>query len=190
MIATKAKIGKCGATGRSGKPCGYSAGWGTDHVGTGRCKLHTGSTRNGKLAAVKEEAAEFAAANLSIADAGELDPTDNLVLSVTLAEGVMRFYREKARNGDPGAAEQYLAALDRLNRFSKAAVDGKVAERLAAVGERAGEQVALICEEALAVLVKAGVRLTNAQRTAYANAIGDGLERLEGDPLTIEAGDG
>lgn len=37
----------CGAIGRqTGKPCRRPAGWGTDHVGVGPCKLHLGSTRN------------------------------------------------------------------------------------------------------------------------------------------------
>ena len=34
----------CGAKTNSGKPCGRPAGWGTDHVGQGRCKLHGGAT--------------------------------------------------------------------------------------------------------------------------------------------------
>lgn len=35
----------CGATKRDGSegPCGLPAGWGTDHVGEGRCKLHGGN---------------------------------------------------------------------------------------------------------------------------------------------------
>ena len=32
----------CGAKTRSGTPCKQKAGWGTDHVGEGRCKLHGG----------------------------------------------------------------------------------------------------------------------------------------------------
>jgi len=34
----------CNATTRDGDPCQLPAGWGTDHVGEGRCKLHGGST--------------------------------------------------------------------------------------------------------------------------------------------------
>ncbi len=35
----------CGAkTKSSGKPCQRPAGWGTDHVGIGKCKLHGGAT--------------------------------------------------------------------------------------------------------------------------------------------------
>jgi hypothetical protein len=32
----------CGAKTRSGTPCQLPAGWGTDHPGEGRCKLHGG----------------------------------------------------------------------------------------------------------------------------------------------------
>lgn len=35
---------KCGATTRAGTPCQQKAGWGTDHVGEGRCKLHGGAS--------------------------------------------------------------------------------------------------------------------------------------------------
>jgi hypothetical protein len=35
-------VPKCGAKTRSGGTCGQKAGWGTDHVGEGRCKLHGG----------------------------------------------------------------------------------------------------------------------------------------------------
>lgn len=34
----------CGATNRNGDPCGLRAGWGTDHVGEGKCKLHGGAS--------------------------------------------------------------------------------------------------------------------------------------------------
>ncbi len=34
--------GICGARNRKGHPCKLPAGWGTDHVGQGRCKLHGG----------------------------------------------------------------------------------------------------------------------------------------------------
>jgi hypothetical protein len=39
---------KCGAETRSGGNCGRPKGWGTDHVGFGNCKLHAGSTPNGR----------------------------------------------------------------------------------------------------------------------------------------------
>ncbi|KIL36217.1 hypothetical protein SD71_09735 [Cohnella kolymensis] len=35
----------CEAKGRGGKPCQRPAGWGTSHVGVGRCKLHGGASK-------------------------------------------------------------------------------------------------------------------------------------------------
>lgn len=35
-------LSKCGAKNRAGTPCNRPAGWGTDHPGEGRCKLHGG----------------------------------------------------------------------------------------------------------------------------------------------------
>lgn len=35
---------RCGAKTRAGTPCQQKAGWGTEHVGTGRCKLHGGKS--------------------------------------------------------------------------------------------------------------------------------------------------
>lgn len=37
----------CGAKTRSGDKCKHEAGWGTDHVGTGRCRLHGGCSPKG-----------------------------------------------------------------------------------------------------------------------------------------------
>ena len=35
----------CGAKTRAGTPCQQPAGWGTHHVGDGRCKLHGGASK-------------------------------------------------------------------------------------------------------------------------------------------------
>ena len=40
---------KCGAKTRAGTPCQQPAGWGTEHPGTGRCKLHGGASLRGHL---------------------------------------------------------------------------------------------------------------------------------------------
>ena len=34
----------CGAKNRNGEPCKLKAGWGTDHLGEGRCKFHGGKS--------------------------------------------------------------------------------------------------------------------------------------------------
>lgn len=38
----------CGAKNRKGTPCQLGAGWGTDHAGQGRCKLHGGRSLAGR----------------------------------------------------------------------------------------------------------------------------------------------
>ena len=45
----------CGAKTRAGTPCQRPAGWGTDHAGEGRCKLHGGATpiRSGRYSTVR-----------------------------------------------------------------------------------------------------------------------------------------
>jgi hypothetical protein len=46
----------CGARTRSGGSCRRPSGWGTDHVGAGRCKLHGGSSPSGRKAARRKQA--------------------------------------------------------------------------------------------------------------------------------------
>ena len=47
--------GKCRGTTHDGTPCEKSAGWGTDHVGLGRCRLHGGNNmaRHGRYSTIK-----------------------------------------------------------------------------------------------------------------------------------------
>lgn len=47
--------GACGARTRSRGVCSHPAGWGTDHPGQGRCKLHGGATpvRHGRYSTIK-----------------------------------------------------------------------------------------------------------------------------------------
>ena len=48
-VMKMARLPFCGAKTRAGTPCKRPAGWGTDHVGEGRCKLHGGATPRGPL---------------------------------------------------------------------------------------------------------------------------------------------
>lgn len=57
----KKPIPKCGAKKKNGPgTCGRTAGWGTKHVGSGRCKLHGGSSTGPKTAEGKRKTAENA----------------------------------------------------------------------------------------------------------------------------------
>lgn len=83
---------KCGANGRSGRPCARPAGWGTDHVGVGRCKLHGGSTPSHQRSAaviLAEQACE------SLGIPIETDGITALTNRLWEAEGDLWFYREQ-----------------------------------------------------------------------------------------------
>lgn len=55
--APKKRANICGAKKRQGPgACGRPAGWGTNHVGTGRCKLHGGNNTGPKDRKAKSEA--------------------------------------------------------------------------------------------------------------------------------------
>jgi len=47
---------RCGAKTRSGGECTKQAGWGTDHPGVARCRLHGGATPTHRAAAQREMA--------------------------------------------------------------------------------------------------------------------------------------
>lgn len=85
----------CGAKKRQGEGnCTRPAGWGTDHVGIGRCKLHGGKTRN------HNKAAEPAMARRQAAELGlqiETTAEDALIHALWEAEGNLAFYREQVQ---------------------------------------------------------------------------------------------
>jgi len=72
----------CGATTRDGSDCQRRAGWGTDHVGEGRCKQHGGASPSGEdhgqydhgAFAEKIEADDIISAFEDAADADNLSP--------------------------------------------------------------------------------------------------------------------
>jgi hypothetical protein len=48
-------VPRCGANCRSKEgPCRNKAGWGTDHVGVGRCRKHLGNTENHRVSAARQ----------------------------------------------------------------------------------------------------------------------------------------
>lgn len=66
----------CGAKTRAGGQCQRPAGWGTDHVGAGKCKLHGGRTPSGRKAAQRIQAVEAVA---SYGLPREIDPHSALL---------------------------------------------------------------------------------------------------------------
>lgn len=91
----KSEKALCGAqtTSRQGT-CRNRAGFGTDHVGSGKCKLHLGSTRNGKKAAGRELAIRLGAEL-------HMEPTEALLLTVRKAAMWEAFCAQEVARLDP-----------------------------------------------------------------------------------------
>lgn len=78
----------------AGKTCTRPAGWGTDHVGVGRCKLHGGKTPSHKQAGQKA-LAERAVATFGLPR--EIDPRDALLEEVYRTAGAVDWLHQQVR---------------------------------------------------------------------------------------------
>ncbi len=77
----------CGARTRAGSPCRQPRGWGTDHIGTGRCKLHGGRSpiKHGRYSQIKRASLREAQERFR-QDTDPLDLGDELAMSRALIE--------------------------------------------------------------------------------------------------------
>lgn len=87
---------KCGGPKRdgSGGKCTRPAGWGTGHAGTGRCKLHGGSTPTHEKAGQKALAAE---AVKTFGLPREVDPRDALLEEVYRTAGAVDWLHQQVQ---------------------------------------------------------------------------------------------
>lgn len=100
---------KCGAKKRSGSGlCGRPAGWGTGHLGFGRCKLHGGASPNGETNG-KRLAAESAVAMYGLPRA--IDPHAALLEELHRTAGHVAWLAQKIADFETdGELKQYAAA--------------------------------------------------------------------------------
>jgi hypothetical protein len=101
----------CGAKTRTGGECGKPAGWGTDHAGEGRCRLHLGSTRNHRRSA-SVELARQEIRKLGLARGEEplkIGPAEAMLHALWLAHEDLSLYSYLVHELDtnPGAAGLY-----------------------------------------------------------------------------------
>lgn len=163
----------CGAKKRAGGECGRPAGWGTPHPGTGRCKLHGGSTPNHVAAAQREQAAD---AVQTLGLPRDVEPHEALLEEVHRAAGhvawlagvVAELEKQQVVHGitrtvqmpDGTRSVEARAALnvwvklyqeerDRLTRVAKVAIDAGVAERQVRLAERQAQQLAEVIRAVL-----------------------------------------
>jgi hypothetical protein len=83
---------KCGGKNRQGKPCGNSAGYKTDHPGSGNCHFHGGSSPNGRKHAMEEQARK---AVETYGLPRDISPTDALLEEVRYSAGHVAWLRAK-----------------------------------------------------------------------------------------------
>lgn len=155
----------CGARKRQGEgTCKRPAGWGTDHFGVGRCKLHGGSTRDQSLNAAKEQArAELARIGVApvtdplaalSAIAGEVVAWKDMLAGKVNALTSLRYETEVG--GEQLRAEVALweRALDRCGKFLVDIAKLNIEERMAKVTEA---QAAMVADALSATLREMGL---------------------------------
>lgn len=171
---------KCLAKTRAGGKCRKQKGWGTEHLGTGRCKLHGGNTESGQKAAASE-AATIMGVELDV------DPHDALLTCVRIAAGEVAYCSsliadlEKPMVMTPFGEMLSIWITTRqkatmaLAKYCKMALDAGVAERQVQVAERYGEMLATLISGILADL-----KLTKAQQKEAPTVVRKHLQLLEG----------
>jgi hypothetical protein len=143
--------------------CHRPPGWGTEHAGLGRCKLHGGSTANHVKAAHMEQAQRTADEALKLLGRDGVQPVTNplealadlageiVAVKDIFRERVTRLREEQWRFADDKGGEQlraevalYERALDRAARVLGEIARLKIDDRLAAITEAQAGTVAAV----------------------------------------------
>ncbi|MFD0405608.1 hypothetical protein [Kitasatospora sp. NPDC127116] len=167
----------CGAKTRqeqSAENCGLPAGWGTDHPGVGRCKLHGGKTPGQQLKATRDNVEREARAVLAELDVEPVgDPLTALMqlagqvvswqtATATLVNGLGDRIRYEGNSGSEqtrAEVQLYERAMDRALAVLSAIARLNIEERLASISEA---QAAKVISAIDAALLSAGVSGTEA----------------------------
>lgn len=82
----------CGAKTRAGTPCTRVAGWGTEHVGVGRCRSHGGASPNAEAAG----AVELARREMVVmGEPLDIEPHEGLIHCIRLAAGHLKYVTDE-----------------------------------------------------------------------------------------------
>lgn len=175
-MTTNAEGPFCGGArrqGEDGATCRRPAGWGTDHLGFGRCKLHGGSTPTHVKHANGQKAA---AAVVTFGLPREIDPQTALLEEVHRTAGHVAYLGQVVAELEQSDLKQ----LDLAERFEKPSVWVEMYER-----ERTHlVRVAATCISA--GIAERQVRLAEDQGRQLANVLRDVLADVFG--LLGEAG--
>jgi hypothetical protein len=160
----------CDAEKRQGPgTCKQAAGWGTDHPGIGRCKLHGGKTESHNAAARREQA-QAAAGEFGLSR--EIDAPTALVEELHRTAGLVSFYGFQAASLDnenlhgPVGGGQFSIPKEEAHvwirlhqeerehftRVAKACIECGIAERQIKLAEEQGELIARVLQGVLSDL--------------------------------------
>jgi hypothetical protein len=160
----------CGAKTRAGGQCAQPAGWGTNHMGTGKCRFHAGNAPNHRKNAIKAEAITFMGAPLDI------NPFDAIMWCIRITAGEVEWMSMKIAEVDEvdWIEEAYVGkqlhvlqrsradAQDRLVRYSRDAIQLGLAERSIRLAENFGLVLARLLEN-----IKNELKLTKSQEEMW-----------------------
>ena len=159
----------CGAKTRAGTPCKARRGWGTDHAGYGRCRLHGGSSPSGIKAAGTEQAR---AAVMAYGLPREIDPHSALLEELHRTAGHVAWLgdrvaelQESEMAGPVGGGQGGYPSIEphiwirlyqeerrHLAGVAKTCVAVGIEERRVHLAERQGEMIAEVLRGVLADL--------------------------------------
>lgn len=145
---------RCGAMGRSAKPCELPAGWGTKHAGSGYCKHHTGSTPNGEKHAARQQVSAMAAA---MGDGVDADPFETILSAIRQARAEVVLFGELAAEHEHPMEDGSLRpeiryrqqAMSRAVEYARVAIAAGVAQRQVAIAESLGAQLGGILQRVI-----------------------------------------
>lgn len=113
----------CDAKKRQGPGCcRRPAGWGTQHVGVGRCKLHGGSTQS-QGEAVKKVLARRAVETYGLPV--EIDPRDAVLQEVYYTAGAVAYLKDRVRELDADELIWGITAEDEIGASEFSGVNVK-----------------------------------------------------------------
>lgn len=176
----------CNAKKSNGKRCGQPRGWGTNHFGTGRCKLHGGATGDGQVAAAKEEARHMATlmrVSPGQALAGVLHLSAGQLAWVTLKVGELDEEEIMTDYGVNRWVRLQRSIMHDVAKFAKTAADAGIDERMAKLAE---EQTLMVGRLIEAVVKDPEFELTPGQQKVLGPLVRKHLTLAQG-PADVNA---
>lgn len=142
---------RCAANKRTGGTCNKPAGWGTNHVGMGKCRFHGGMQPSHVKAAAKAEYRRLLGSPI------EINPLDALLWCIKIRAGEVKWLSDRMMQLDEKHwiedtmvgkqfhlyARERQHAMNDLARYSQMAISLGIAERAVKLAETYGELLAV-----------------------------------------------